>query len=49
MQARDISDAIRYMVTHPRHVAINEILRSSVSTFRRLSRLTLQPKSLAIR
>jgi NADP-dependent 3-hydroxy acid dehydrogenase YdfG len=26
MQARDISDAILYMVTRPRHVAINEIL-----------------------
>jgi NADP-dependent 3-hydroxy acid dehydrogenase YdfG len=26
MQARDISDAIAYMVTRPRHVAINEIL-----------------------
>lgn len=26
MQARNISDAILYMVTRPRHVAINEIL-----------------------
>ena len=26
MQATDISDAILYMVTQPRHVAVNEIL-----------------------
>ena len=26
MQATDISDAILYMVTRPRHVAVNEIL-----------------------
>jgi NADP-dependent 3-hydroxy acid dehydrogenase YdfG len=26
MQARDVSDAVLYMVTRPRHVAINEIL-----------------------
>jgi NADP-dependent 3-hydroxy acid dehydrogenase YdfG len=26
MQARDIADAIIYMVTRPRHVAVNEIL-----------------------
>jgi NADP-dependent 3-hydroxy acid dehydrogenase YdfG len=26
MQARDIADAIIYVVTRPRHVAVNEIL-----------------------
>jgi NADP-dependent 3-hydroxy acid dehydrogenase YdfG len=26
MQGRDIADAILYMVTRPRHVAINELL-----------------------
>lgn len=26
MQPQDISDAILYMVTRPRHVAVNEIL-----------------------
>jgi NADP-dependent 3-hydroxy acid dehydrogenase YdfG len=26
MQAEDIADAIRYIVTRPRHVAVNEML-----------------------